>query len=167
VLGKSNHEVFPGKVADTLNALDRQMLVSPKVMTIPEFPYRRPDGALSYLRSISVPLFDEHGKVEYILGIVEDITARRAQEWELRSQRAELAAINDSLPVGLFRTDAEGKVVYVNTTFLHMMGMEFEQAAREGWHAAIHPEDRATATAEWAHAMQNDLPYENTLRFVV
>ena len=166
VLGRSNSEVFPAKVADTLNALDRQMLVSPKVMTIPEFPYRRPDGALSYLRSISVPLFDDDGKVEYILGIVEDITARRAQEWELRSQRAELAAINDSLPVGLFRTGADGKVIYVNSTFLHMMDMEFEQVAREGWHAAIHPEDRATATADWAHAVQNELPYENTLRFV-
>ena len=167
VIGKTNGEIFPSKVADTLNALDRQMLAAPKVVTIPEFPYRRPDGALSYLRSISVPLFGDEGKVDYILGIVEDITARRAQEWESRTQRAELAAINDSLPVGLFRTDAEGKVVYVNATFERMMDMPFEQIARVGWHAALHPEDSGTVLEEWAHAMHNDLPYENTLRFVI
>ncbi len=167
VIGKCNGEIFPSKVADTLNALDRQMLAAPKVVTIPEFPYRRPDGALCYLRSISVPLFGEEGKVDYILGIVEDITIRRAQEWELRTQRAELAAINDSLPVGLFRTDAEGRVVYVNSAFERMMGLEFEQIARAGWHSALHPDDRDTVLAEWTHAMHNDQPYENTLRFAV
>ena len=166
-VGKTNEEIFPAKVADTLDALDRAMLASPKVMTIPEFPYRRPDGRLSYLRSVSVPMFGAEGRVDTILGIVEDITARREQDRELRTQRAELAAINDALPVGLFRTDAEGKVVYANAAFLRMMDMEFEQIARDGWHAAIHPEDRATVQEEWAHAMQNELPYENTLRFAV
>ena len=167
VIGKSNHEIFPAKVADTLNALDRQMLAAPKVMTIPEFPYRRPDGTLCYLRSVSVPLFGDNGKIEHILGIVEDITARRAQELELRSQRMELAVINDSLPVGLFRTDAEGRVAYVNAAFTRMMEMDAEHIAREGWHAAIHPEDRGMVLEEWARAMQSDLPYENTLRFAV
>ena len=167
VVGKSNDEIFPSKVADTLNALDRQMLAAPKVVTIPEFPYRRPDGALCYLRSTSVPLFGEEGRVDYILGMVEDITARRAQEWDLRTQRAELAAINDALPVGLFRTDAEGRVLYVNVAFERMMGLQFEQIARVGWHAALHPDDRDTVLAEWARAMHNDRPYENTLRFMV
>ncbi|MBV8634510.1 MAG: PAS domain-containing protein, partial [Burkholderiaceae bacterium] len=167
VLGKSNSEIFPGKVADTLNALDRQMLAAPKVMTIPEFPYRRPDGAMRYLRSISVPLFGPENKVDYILGIVEDITDRRAQEWELRGQRAELSAINDALPVGLFRTDAEGRVVYVNSTFLRMMKLEYEQVARDGWYGTVHPEERATVFEEWTRAIKSELPYENTLRFIV
>ncbi|HEX7642598.1 MAG TPA: PAS domain-containing protein [Burkholderiaceae bacterium] len=166
VIGKSNHEIFPSKVADTLNALDRQMLAAPKVVTIPEFPYRRPDGVLSHLRSISVPLFGEDGKVDYILGIVEDITARRAQDLELRSQRAELAAINDALPVGLFRTDAQGRVTYVNSTLTRMMGLEYEEVAREGWYAGVHPEDRSLVILEWTHATQGVLSYENTLRFV-
>lgn len=166
VLGKSNSEIFPAKVADTLNALDRQMLAVPKVVTIPEFPYRRPDGALSYLRSTSVPMFGTEGKVDHILGIVEDISARRAQEAELRGQRAELAAINDALPVGLFRTDVEGRVVYVNATFLRMMNLEYEESVRAGWYAAIHQEDRYVMVQEWTQAMQNGLPYENTLRFM-
>ncbi|HEY8023491.1 MAG TPA: PAS domain-containing protein [Burkholderiaceae bacterium] len=165
VIGKSNHEIFPSKVADTLNALDRQMLAQPKVVTIPEFPYRRPDGALVYLRSISVPLFGDDGRVDYILGIVEDITARREQEWKVRSQQAELAAINDSLPVGLFRTDTDDRLVYVNPTFEKMAGMDFDTLARRGWHATIHPEDRDKILKEWTHAMHHDLPYRNTLRF--
>lgn len=165
VIGKSNHEIFPSKVADTLNALDRQMLAHPKVVTIPEFPYRRPDGALVYLRSISVPLFGDDGRVDYILGIVEDITARREQEWKVRSQQAELAAINDSLPVGLFRTDTDDRLVYVNPTFEKMACMDFDTLARRGWHATIHPEDRDKIFKEWTHAMHHDLPYQNTLRF--
>jgi diguanylate cyclase (GGDEF)-like protein/PAS domain S-box-containing protein len=166
VLGKSNSEIFPAKVADTLNALDRQMLAAPKVVTIPEFPYRRPDGALAYLRSTSIPMFGEDGKVDYILGVVDDITARRAQELDLRAQRAEMAAINDASPVGLFRTDAGGKIVYVNATFLRMLHAEREDIMRAGWSGAIHPDDRDVVVREWEHAMQRELPYENTLRFV-
>lgn len=165
VIGKSNRDIFPSKVADTLNALDRQMLADPRVVVIPEFPYRRPDGALRYLHSISVPLFGETGKVDYILGIVEDITVRRSQEWTLKNQKAEMEAINDALPLGLFRTDREGGVTYINSAFERMTGFDLDEAKHHGWFRAVHPEDRQKAQEGWLEAIHNDLPYQSTHRF--
>jgi diguanylate cyclase (GGDEF)-like protein/PAS domain S-box-containing protein len=165
VIGKSNKEIFPSKVADTLNALDRQMLADPRVVVIPEFPYRRPDGALRYLHSISVPLFGETGKVDYILGIVEDITVRRAQEWTLRNQKAEMEAVNEALPLGLFRTDADGNVIYINHAFEKMTGLDLDEVRHHGWVRAVHPDDRDAAVEEWNAAIQNNLPYQSSQRF--
>jgi len=165
VIGKNNSEIFPSKVADTLNALDRQMLVDPKVVIIPEFPYRRPDGELRYLHSISVPLFGEAGTVDYILGIVEDITVRRAQDWTLRNQQAEMEAVNDALPLGLFRTDSGGNVIYVNSTFEKMTGLDLEELKQHGWPRAVHADDRQHVQDEWTTAIGNDLPYQGTHRF--
>lgn len=165
VIGRNNREIFPSKVADTLNALDRQMLADPRVVDIPEFPYRRPDGALCYLHSISVPLFSESGEVDYILGIVEDITVRRTQEWALRSQQAEMQAVNDSLPLGLFRTDSSGHVTYVNSAFEKMTEFDLEELRHHGWYRAVHPDEKQQVEDEWGVAMRNDLPYQSTHRF--
>lgn len=165
VIGKKNSEIFPPKVADTLNALDRQMHADPKVVVIPEFPYRRPDGALRYLHSISVPLFGEEGKVDYILGIVEDVTVRRAQEWALRNQQAEMEAVNDALPLGLFRTDSDGNVIYVNSAFEQLTGIDLEELKQHGWLQAVHPDDRRMVQDEWEAAIRSDLPYQSSYRF--
>ena len=106
------------------------MLADPQVIDVPEGPFRRPDGTLRYLRTISVPLFDENGAPEYLLGIGVDITERRPQEQELRTKQAELAAANDSSPLGLFHTDANGQCTYVNRAYEEMSGLSGEQALR-------------------------------------
>jgi PAS domain S-box-containing protein len=165
VVGRNNHEIFPSKVADTLNALDRQMLADPRVVVIPEFPYRRPDGALRYLQSISVPLFSDNGQVDYILGIVEDITVRRAQELALRNQQAEMTAVIDALPLGLFRTDAGGNVIYANKVFERMAGLDSDELTHYGWQKAIHQDDRQRVAEEWADAGRHERPFQSKQRF--
>ncbi|MBV8634356.1 MAG: PAS domain S-box protein, partial [Burkholderiaceae bacterium] len=166
VIGKNNHQIFPAKVADTLNALDRQMLADPRVVVIPEFPYRRPDGALRYLHSISVPLFGDEGKVDYILGIVEDITVRRAQELLLRNQQSETTAVIDILPLGLFRTDAGGNVIYANRVFERMTGLDAEELTHYGWQRAVHQEDSQRVAQEWADTLHHERPFHSKQRFV-
>jgi len=135
VIGKSNREIFPPKVAATLNELDRQMLAEPKVTLIPEFPYRRPDGVMAYLQSISVPLFGEKGEVEYILGIVEDVTARRKQEQELLISERWLRSITDNLPALIAYVDQEERYRFCNsyyeTTFNSEPGKVIGRTARD------------------------------------
>jgi diguanylate cyclase (GGDEF)-like protein/PAS domain S-box-containing protein len=167
VLGKSNNEIFPPNVATTFDGLDQQMMLEPKVVSIPEFPYRRGmDGELFYLRSISVPLLGEDGKLEYILGIVENLTNRRKQEFALRAQQAELAVVNDALPLGVFRTDADGAYTYINRAYEKITGQILGEALGDGWQASVHPDDRDSIRKEWAHAVQTLQPYQAILRFL-
>lgn len=135
VIGKSNMEIFPPKVAATLNELDRQMLANPKVVVIPEFPHQRPDGVMCYLHSISVPLFGENGEVEYILGIVEDVTTRRKQEHELLKSERWLRTITDNLPALIVYVDQEERYRFCNSyyesIFNHGSGVLVGHTARD------------------------------------
>ena len=127
-------------------------------------PFRRRDGGLRYLRLISVPLFDEQNHVEYILGIAEDITGRRQQELTLRSQQAELTAVNDASPLGLFHIDPDGACTYVNHTYEKMTGLTREQALGDGWAKSIHPEDRLKIFQGWGELTRTQQLFQGVFR---
>ncbi len=52
-------------------------------------------------------------------------------------------------PVGIFRTDVEGKTTFVNETWCHIAGLPFNDAIGIGWLKAIHPEDREMLAKNW------------------
>lgn len=166
VVGKPLEEIFPPQSARQYQKLSDRMLADPQVIDVPEGPFRRPDGTLRYLRTISVPLFDENGAPEYLLGIGVDITERRAQEQELRTKQAELAAANDSSPLGLFHTDANGQCTYVNRAYEEMSGLSGEQALGAGWARSVHPQDRLKVFQAWRQSARECRPYQGIYRFV-
>jgi diguanylate cyclase (GGDEF)-like protein/PAS domain S-box-containing protein len=55
-------------------------------------------------------------------------------------------------PVGVFVSDANGSCVYVNDRWCQQAGLTPEQAAGDGWAAALHPDDAARVAEEWAGA---------------
>ncbi len=165
VLGKTNRESFSPQFAEQFEAFDKQMMADPQVADLPEVPFQMHDGSIHFLHVLSVPLFDEKNQVEYIVGIAEDITSRRKQELALRTQQAELAAVNDASPLGLFRTDPDGACTYVNRTYEEMSGLTREQALGDGWAKSIHPEDRLKVFQAWGKASRTKQPYQGMYRF--
>lgn len=165
VVGHASVDCFPPQLDRQFEALDRQIIEDPKVIEVAEIPFERRNGGQRFLHLISVPLFDHDNQVEYILGIAEDITTRRRQELELRTQQAELAAANDASPLGLFRTAPDGSCTYVNRTYLEMSGLTREQALGGGWARAIHPEDRLKVFQAWGKSSRTRKPYQGIYRF--
>jgi diguanylate cyclase (GGDEF)-like protein/PAS domain S-box-containing protein len=143
---------------------ERAMLARTEVLDVPERPFRRHDGSILYLHTMSVPLFDEDGSIEYILSIAEDITRRREQEQALRASEAELAAMSDSLPLGLMRSDEHARCLYINRTLEVITGMSREQALGDGWLKAIHPEDRAIMQRAREHLAATSEPFQAIVR---
>jgi diguanylate cyclase (GGDEF)-like protein/PAS domain S-box-containing protein len=166
VIGRTLDQIFPVKTAREFQKFSNRMRARPRVIDVPEWAFRRPDGELLYLRTISVPLFDASGKPEYLLGIAVDITGRRAQELELRTKQAELAAANDSSPLGLFRSDAAGQCTYVNRTYEEMSGLSGAEALGAGWARSIHPQDRLKVFQAWGQSARTHQPYQGVYRFV-
>lgn len=165
VIGKTNAEIFPAKMARYFDAHDAAILARPVMLENTAQNYSR-DGIEKILHTTSVPLFDDDGNLEYVFGISEDISAATAQSGQLKSQQAELLAINDSCPVGMVRTDANGVCTYVNRKFLAITGMTFAQSMGAGWLAAVHPEDRANIAAMRAESDEPGEGHGSTLRFV-
>jgi PAS domain S-box-containing protein len=67
-------------------------------------------------------------------------------------------------PAGIFRTDTAGACTYVNDAWCEMVGLSGEVALGSDWSAAIHPDDRALAFAQWTQATMERQPFVSEYR---
>lgn len=166
VVGKTAGEAFPDALAQAYDRAKREILASPMIHSEPEMRFIRADGTLRYLKHISIPIFDEgEDHPSYILSIGEDVTVRRQHELELRDKKAELEAVNDASPLGLFRTDPGGFSSYVNQAFERITGQSREQAIGSVWTEGLHPDDRAAAGIAWDDARRERRGFSGTYRY--
>ncbi|RSZ58100.1 sensor domain-containing diguanylate cyclase [Massilia atriviolacea] len=164
VIGKTDCSAFAPDFALCSPEEDRAMMASPAAVDLPEKPLRRPDGELRYLHTVSVPLFDNDGVIEYILCIAEDVTRRHEQDQNLRNSEAQLTAITNASPLGLIRADLRGACTYVNRMFETITGLAREQALGRGWKDALHPQDRDSLDGIFQHQRRNAEPFKKVVR---
>jgi diguanylate cyclase (GGDEF)-like protein/PAS domain S-box-containing protein len=166
VMGKTDAEIFPPELAAIYEAGDQRLLADPMVVDNPEHEFRRKDGQPRLLHTTAVPIFDAADRPEYILGVAEDITTRKRQEFELRAREAELQAVNDALPLGMFRMGMNGDLTYANRTYERIAGITEAAARGHGWVNAIHPDDRAQVLAAGAKIARTRDALNLTHRFL-
>lgn len=166
MLGRTDRQIHSSTIAQVYEAHDRAILADPVPLDIAETRFYRPDGTLRYLHVISVPILGQNGQVEYIIGIGEDITERRQQDHILRTSQAELKAVNDSSPLGLFMTDLAGNCTYVNKTYESMSGVTATDIVGDAWFRSLHPDDQESAIEGWVAAIQHRKPYQSAHRFL-
>ncbi len=89
LLGKSDYDFFPQDQADFFVTKDREVLRT-GVLDVPEEPIRTKNGE-RWLHTRKIPLYDDAGRPEHLLGVSIDITdTKRAQDL-LRASHDELA----------------------------------------------------------------------------
>jgi diguanylate cyclase (GGDEF)-like protein/PAS domain S-box-containing protein len=101
----------------------------------------------------------------FVMGHAEDITERCHYEHRLEEQQAELEAVTDGSPIGLFRADLDGRFTYINRTFERIAGQRPDEAMRDGWMCALHPEDRARVAEQWRDAVRSRRGFVSMHRF--
>jgi PAS domain S-box-containing protein len=89
LLGKSDADFFPADQVEFFVAKDREVLASRAMLDIPEEPIETPHGR-RVLHTKKIPIYDDHGRARYLLGISRDITAAKHAEQQLR-EAVELA----------------------------------------------------------------------------
>ncbi len=82
MLGKGDYDFFPEKEADYLIETDREVFAKGKMVEIQELPTTTKYRGVRILHTKKIPLYDEHGEPQYLLGISEDITERKIAEAE-------------------------------------------------------------------------------------
>jgi PAS domain S-box-containing protein len=60
----------------------------------------------------------------------------------LMTDDSDWATLASAMPVGIFRTDTEGRCFYINERVTGLTGLTAESAMQLGWHQFIHPDDR-------------------------
>jgi PAS domain S-box-containing protein len=98
VIGKSNHDFFPKSEAGFYAQKDRDVIESKCLQDIPEEPMATNHHGTRILHTRKIPIFNEQGQPEYLLGISEDITERKQGEKSLRKAKeaAEAASVAKS-----------------------------------------------------------------------
>lgn len=89
LIGRGDHDFFPKDEADFFTGNDRKVLESGELLDIPEESILTSKGML-ILHTKKIPLLDDQGRPQYLLGISEDITERKRAEQELRDTNRRL-----------------------------------------------------------------------------
>lgn len=96
LLGRNDYDFFPHAEADFFTLKDREVLAGGTVVDIPEEPIHTREGE-KWLHTRKVPILGDDGRALFLLGISEDITARKAAEEELNRLVVELKRSNSEL----------------------------------------------------------------------
>lgn len=129
-----------------------------------EFKFQRKDGSPLWAHLSTNPIQDAEGNYVGALAMVTDMAERRAAEQALRESEAQHRMLARSVPVGLFRTDAEGRCLYVNDRWREMTGMTDAQSGGDGWLRALHEEDRTRVIEEWNRAADAEVEFDSEYR---
>ena len=89
MIGKNDYDFFPKEEAEFFMAKDRETLAGKKLVDIPEEPIQTRHKGVRILHTKKIPILDEAGNPQYLLGISEDITERKQAEAERERLLAE------------------------------------------------------------------------------
>ena len=129
-----------------------------------EYRIIRPDGAIRWIYS-RAKIRTEGTGIRRMIGLVMDITERKQAEERLRSSEELFRVVAGSAPVGIFRTDPNGRGTYHNLRWCELAGLTQEQCLGDGWAGALHPDDRERVYKEWQRSIAEDIEFKCEYRF--
>jgi PAS domain S-box-containing protein len=88
--------------------------------------------------------------------LIRNITERKQIERELRLSDRRMASIARLAPVGIFRNNKHGQLIYINDRGCKSIGLSLEECLGEGWMSMLHPKDRDRVIGEWRQAIENN-----------
>ena len=98
--------------------------------------------------------------------IVADISEEVEAAESLRLSEARFRALAETVPIGIYRMDQAGTVVFANDVWRRITGLHSAPLAAAAWGQAVHPEDRDGVRQIWDGALRlgRDLRQEYRVR---
>jgi PAS domain S-box-containing protein len=107
---------------------------------------------------------DERNEPVAIIVINNDITKRKRAEEVARRSEKELRDVVNTVPAFVWTTLPDGALDFVNEHWLEFTGLSLQDALGWNWNAAVHPDDRSRAVAEWRAALKNGQSTQGEMR---
>lgn len=101
------------------------------------------DGSVYWFSGRKIPIEDPAtGKVKYILGLAEDITAHRNAERSLEDSRQRISRILENVGEGIYGVDADGYLTFVNHASTELLGYTEQEVLGQHEHSLFHHHHR-------------------------
>ncbi len=121
--GKNDYDVFAPHEAEFFTDKDREVISNGRLVDIPEETIRTRNKGTRVLHTKKIPIPDEAGKPQYLLGISEDITEHKKAEETL----VKLSLAVEQSPAAIVITDTNGNIEFVNPKFVQITGYSPEE----------------------------------------
>jgi PAS domain S-box-containing protein len=157
LLGKTDYDCYPRDQADFFVAKDRETLRGRKLVEIPEEPILTRHGP-RWLHTKKVPILDEQGQPRYLLGISEDITARKLAEERAHTLERELAAVVRHAREAIISWSLDGRIVSWNEAAEALYGLPEAQALGTSIEALVPETERPAFRAAQERLLQGERP---------
>ncbi|MGF1480377.1 MAG: PAS domain S-box protein [Cyanophyceae cyanobacterium] len=112
---------------------------------------------------------EETGEPKYFIAVVEEISDRKQAETALQASERRYATLVQAVPVGIFRTDAQGNCIYVNEQAREIAGCH-QINRRDSWGITcdqpVHPNDQERVLSQWSQSLHNQLPFSCEYRLL-
>ncbi|MFW6193901.1 MAG: PAS domain S-box protein [Halobacteriota archaeon] len=102
----------------------------------------------------AIPILDEQGRLRGYRGVDRDITEREEIEDRLKISEKHSRLIAESLPIGIFETDEDGRIIYTNTKWQEIFGIPLEESV-DMTIADMFYDDGEEILKEWSEKMNN------------
>src|SRR5262249_23610891 len=168
-----SHEEMQGKSMDDLVAfeedrkrateLTKEVLAGNVVHAVAV--RRHKSGMPIDVEAFGVP-FVMDGVLRGQFGIYQDIGERLRAQGALRESEEMFRTLTAAAPIGIFRTDREGNVIYLNEKWRSMTGLAAAEGQGQGWQRALHPEDRERVVKAWSAASSRGEEFRESYRYL-
>lgn len=158
ILGRTRETLICGNLADlalTPNILDPQRLV-------------RGDGEIVWVTVTAAPIAGDDLLVEQIVWLIEDVSAQKRHEEELRSQREQLDEAQRMARIGSYEVDlVTGRRMW-SSELRRLCGLDPDHTPElQRVDALLHPDDRERVLRKRADVVKTLEPYFDEHRLVL
>ncbi|MBP88561.1 MAG: hybrid sensor histidine kinase/response regulator [Planctomycetaceae bacterium] len=126
LLGKTDFDLYPDLLAQKYRADDQSVIERREVINDVE-RNQLPDGTVSYVQVIKMPIMNNSDEVVGIQGIFWDVTARMQAEDQLRDSEARKRAIFETAMDCMIFMDEGGVILEVNRAALRVLECKREE----------------------------------------
>ncbi|HKH59282.1 MAG TPA: PAS domain S-box protein [Flavitalea sp.] len=162
IIGKTDYDLIPAEQAEEIIRTDKQLFAGEVLLDIAEEKITTRNGD-RWLHTRKIPVLDESGSPQYLVGISEDITPLKLQndkiqkfykdlEQKVQQRTEELfkseqrfkALLENSIDA-ICLTDAEGKIIYQSPSVQRMTGYSLDDRQDKKLTDYLHPADQERA----------------------
>jgi PAS domain S-box-containing protein len=135
MIGKTARELFPPDSAEIIDRRDRECLASGCEQFSEETAIDVPGGARRIVTATRVPIFDQNGAAQFIVGVVNDLTERKRAEDAERHNAEILTATITSMADAVLVIGERGEVLLANPAAKRLFGDRLDIDSEE-WRRA-------------------------------
>ncbi|MBS9386030.1 MAG: GAF domain-containing protein [Dolichospermum sp. BR01] len=121
---------------------------------------------IDFLQKLAIQVGIAIQQSELYQQLEQELQERQKIETALRRSENLFRSLNEFAPVGIFKTDTQGGMLYNNPSCQKICGFTLEQSLGEGWINFIHHEDLEVFSLQWKAGISTHQQLSTEMRFV-